>query len=91
MTSSTAWNYTGNSSGYQSERYSNLITTASTEPDLNKRKAVYSDLNDLILDESFVLTVAPTPEVAVYLARSLHGLQYSQHGSIQWVNAWLGA
>jgi len=60
MTSSTAWNYTGNSSGYQSERYSNLITTASTEPDADKRKAAYSDLNDLILDDAFVLTVAPT-------------------------------
>jgi hypothetical protein len=48
-------------------------------------------LNDLILDESFVLTVAPTPEVAVYLAKPVHGLQYSQHGSIPWTNVWLGA
>jgi peptide/nickel transport system substrate-binding protein len=91
LTSSTAWNYTGNSSGYQSDRYSNLIMTASVEPDLNKRKGTYSDLNDVILDDSFVLTVAPTPEVAVYQARSLHGLQYSQHGSIPWTNVWLGA
>jgi peptide/nickel transport system substrate-binding protein len=91
LTSSTAWNYTGNSSGYQSERYSNLIMTASVEPDSNKRKSAYSDLNDVILDDAFVLTVAPTPEVAVYQAKSLHGLQYSQHGSIPWTNVWLGA
>ncbi|MBV9580124.1 MAG: ABC transporter substrate-binding protein [Chloroflexi bacterium] len=91
LTSSTAWNYTGNSSGYQSDMYSNLVVTASTEPDLTKRKSAYSVLNDLILDESFVLTVAPTPEVAVYLAKSAHGLHYSQHGSIPWANVWLGA
>jgi peptide/nickel transport system substrate-binding protein len=90
MTSSTAWNHTGNSSGYTSERYSSLINSASTEPDLAKRKQAYSQLNDLILDESFVLPVAPTPEVAVFQVKTAHGLKYGQHGSIEWVNAWLG-
>ena len=39
LTSSTAWNYTGNSSGYQSDRYSNLVMGASTEPDPTSAKA----------------------------------------------------
>jgi peptide/nickel transport system substrate-binding protein len=86
LTNSTAWNHTGNSAAYKSERYSDLVNTAATEPDLAKRRAIYSDLNDLILDEAFVLTVAPTPEVAIYQARTVQGLKYGQHGSIEWVN-----
>jgi peptide/nickel transport system substrate-binding protein len=90
MTSSTAWNHTGNSSGYRSEQYSNLINTASTEPDRARRKQLYTQLNDLILDESFVLPVAPTPEVSAFLAKSVQGMKYGQHGSIEWVNVSLG-
>ncbi len=50
---------------FASDDYMRLIAASQTEPDVTKRKQVYSQLNDLFLDECFVMTVALQP---VYIA-----------------------
>lgn len=42
-----------------------LIAQASAEPDAGKRKALYSQLNDILLDESFIMVLAGAPPTLV--------------------------
>jgi ABC-type transport system substrate-binding protein len=46
---------------FGSDQYTKLIAASQTEPDLAKRKQVFSDLNDLFLDECFVMPLALQP------------------------------
>src|SRR5581483_1302567 len=53
FTSGTAFDIANNYSGFHSEKWSSLVNSAATEPDAAKRKTLYSQINDLILDEAF--------------------------------------
>jgi peptide/nickel transport system substrate-binding protein len=46
---------------FGSDQYTRLIAASQNEPDLAKRKQVFSDLNDLFLDECFVMPLALQP------------------------------
>ena len=50
-----------NNSLFKNDRYSELIASASAEPDAAKRKTMYAELNDIMLDESFILWLAASP------------------------------
>jgi peptide/nickel transport system substrate-binding protein len=50
-----------NNEGYKNERYAQLIATGASEPDAAKRKSIYSQLNDILLEDSFVMVIAPYP------------------------------
>jgi peptide/nickel transport system substrate-binding protein len=79
----------GNSNtGFTSPDYVNLFNTASAEPDADKRKALYSQVNDLLLDQSFVMPINSSP--ARMLTRStVHEIGLSQHGAFLFNTAWL--
>ena len=47
--------------GFGSDQYTQLIAASQKEPDLARRKQVFSDLNDLFLDECFVMPLALQP------------------------------
>jgi peptide/nickel transport system substrate-binding protein len=79
----------GNSNtGYTSEQYVRLYTTASTEPDTAKRKAIYAEINDLLLDESCVMPICSGPARMTTLA-AVRDIGLSQHGSFLYNAAWL--
>ena len=44
--------------GFSSDEYQNLISTASVEPDAAKRKALYGQIEDIMLDESVSITIS---------------------------------
>jgi peptide/nickel transport system substrate-binding protein len=79
-----------NNSGYTNDQYTRVIRSAEIEPDPAKRKALYSQLNDIILDESWAMPIASgAPR---YIARaSLHDVGYTLHEAFSYTNAWLGA
>jgi peptide/nickel transport system substrate-binding protein len=81
----------GNSNtGYTSPQYVQLFNEASAEPDQAKRKAFYSQVNDLLLEESFVMPISSAP--ARMLTRSnVHDIGLSQHGAFLYNAAWLDA
>jgi peptide/nickel transport system substrate-binding protein len=54
---------TANSAGYDNEQYKSLVQAASTEVDAAKRKQIYSQLNDLMLDESVLIPLAASPTI----------------------------
>jgi peptide/nickel transport system substrate-binding protein len=79
----------GNSNtGYTSPEYVNLFNMASAEPDNAKRKALYAQVNDLMLDQCFVMPINSAP--ARMLTRSaVHDIGLSQHGAFLFNSAWL--
>jgi peptide/nickel transport system substrate-binding protein len=79
---------TANSSGFVAEKYTQLVSAANAEPDKEKRKQLYTQLNDLFLDESFLMVLATLPARA--LARSaVQGVQTTAHGGFTFTHAWL--
>ena len=62
FTSGSTTNYRGNNGGYLSDDYTKLVTSAATEPDATKRAALYSQLNDFLLDEAFVFPDGVAPD-----------------------------
>ena len=77
-----------NNSGFKDTTYSSLIDQAGSEPDAAKRKAIYSQLNDIFLDESFMFPVASAP--ARYLAMAgIQGVGHSLHEGFTFTDAWM--
>lgn len=50
-----------NNEGYKNEKYTQLIASGAAEPDATKRKQIYSQLNDILLEDAFVMVLAPYP------------------------------
>jgi ABC-type transport system substrate-binding protein len=68
--------------------YTQLIGQAGTEPDPNKRKDLYQQINDVILDESASIAVSLYPATAV-AAATVQGLDYDSRPSLTYATAWL--
>ncbi len=87
---SKAWDPSNNNSGFKDDTYTQLVAAATSETDVAKQKQIYSQLNDLLLDESFVAVVAPSP--AIIMARTtVHGLTPNYHAAFDYAGAWLDA
>ncbi|HEX8968510.1 MAG TPA: ABC transporter substrate-binding protein [Chloroflexota bacterium] len=81
----------GNSNtGYTSPQYVQLFNAASAEPDAAKRKAIYDQVNDLMLDESVVMPIASAPSRMITRG-NVHDVGLSQHGAFLYNSAWLDA
>lgn len=61
--------------GLDNANYRQLIGMAATEPDANKRRDLYSQIEDIILDESATMTVSPYPQTGLATSQ-LRGLNY---------------
>jgi peptide/nickel transport system substrate-binding protein len=78
-----------NASGFKSDRYEQLVKAAGAEGDPSKRKQIFSDLNDLLLDESFVAIVS-SQTVSVLTQAAVNGVKHSMHEAVIWTDAWRG-
>jgi peptide/nickel transport system substrate-binding protein len=58
-----------NNQGFKDDRYTGLIEAAAAEPDTAKRRQIYSELNDILLDESFVACITTYPPKMVTHAK----------------------
>jgi peptide/nickel transport system substrate-binding protein len=83
-------NPTNNNEGFKSDVYSSLVTQVSTENDPAKLKQLYSQLNDVLLDESFVMYMSPYLLLMVG-RNALHDLTPNLHGGWSFTDAWLDA
>jgi peptide/nickel transport system substrate-binding protein len=80
----------GNSSGFTSEAYMRLVNESAAEPDTNRRRALYLQIDDLLLDESFLIVLSRTPSRLVTAAK-VRDLQPTLHGTFSPTDAWLAA
>lgn len=79
----------GNSNtAFTSPQYVQLFDQASAEPDTTRRKQLYDQINDLLLDESFVMPISNGPGRMLTRAR-VHDIVPSQHGTFLFNSAWL--
>ncbi len=85
-----AWDPNNNNEGFKSDMYTQLVTQAGSEVDPAKQQQIYSQLNDLVLDESFVAMVASSPQIMMTTAK-VHGLSPTYHASFSFTSAWMDA
>ena len=78
-----------NASGFESDEYADLIIQAGSEPDPEERARMYQEVAQIIVDEKFVLPVAPIP---VFWAGSANvsGFEWTRDGFLILENATLG-
>ena len=87
-TMSAWWSYSVGQTGFKDPQYEQLVTTIGTEPDASKRTALYGQLNDFLLDQSFAMVIAPQPPRL--LARTnVQDLRFLGHEALDFTNAWL--
>jgi peptide/nickel transport system substrate-binding protein len=78
-----------NNAGFSDEQYTQLTARTAAEPDAAKRKQLYSQLNDYILDQSFGMPVAPSTS-RVVTAASVHGVEFRLNDVMYLGNMWMG-
>ena len=76
--------------GLDSPTYTSLIGQAATEPDASKRRDLYQQINDAILDESASMAISLYPSTALIASR-VQGLDYDSRPSLTYATAWLSA
>jgi peptide/nickel transport system substrate-binding protein len=79
-----------NNLNYNSDQYAQLANASATETDATKRKQLYDQMNDLLLDESFTVPVASSPGNVVSRA-GVNGFAWRLSGSLQYADVSLGA
>ena len=84
-----AYNYANNFSGFKEERYTQLVSAASTEADTAKRKQLYSQLNDYLLDQCFTFAFSLYPSIVV-VGPNVHNLQFDPSAVLGYADAWVG-
>jgi peptide/nickel transport system substrate-binding protein len=89
LTLSRTFGHRSNLAGFYDDRYAALVEAASTEPDAAKRKALYGQINDFILDASYSMSICPYPDILI-TRPNVHGLQYATSLELTLRNTWLG-
>ncbi|MBV9579428.1 MAG: ABC transporter substrate-binding protein [Chloroflexi bacterium] len=89
--SSRTFSYNGDfsNSGIWDDRWTQLAQAAPTEPDATQRKALYAQLNDVVLDLCGTMPLSRYPQTAI-LRGNVHGLTYNQMPRFTFPSAWLG-
>jgi peptide/nickel transport system substrate-binding protein len=85
------WDPNNNLAGMNdSAQFKQVVDAVSTEADPAKRKPLLSQLNDLILDESFSIPVATAKHVTV-IRSNVTGFRWRASEAVDYSGVWLGA
>jgi peptide/nickel transport system substrate-binding protein len=77
-----------NNEGFESERYTKLVADMAQEMDPAKLKPIYSELNDILLDESFFMFISPN--YLLELARAnIRDITPTMHGRWSYTDTWI--
>jgi peptide/nickel transport system substrate-binding protein len=68
-----------NNEGFESEHYAQLVSDLGTETEPAKQKLIYSQLNDILLDESFFNFLSPNYFIGV-ASKSIQDVTPNMHG-----------
>jgi peptide/nickel transport system substrate-binding protein len=73
--------------GYLNEDMERLITSAASEADVEKRRATYRTLNEMVLDSSHVIQLATNPRVFAY--GKARDVRVDLNGNLVMDRAWM--
>jgi peptide/nickel transport system substrate-binding protein len=85
---SRTFGYANNSAGFYDDQWTQLAAGVAVEPDAGKRKQMYDQINDYLLDQSFVMTITPYPDIDG-LQPNVMGLKYFLSTATNDRNVWL--
>jgi peptide/nickel transport system substrate-binding protein len=91
FTKSRALSVTGNSSAYTTPANASaveLVGRATTETDPAKRKQIYSDLNDMLLTEVYIVCMSPSFNRLIATSK-VHGIAPTLHSAQKWWEVYL--
>jgi peptide/nickel transport system substrate-binding protein len=89
MTTSSQYNYEKNFAGFKDDQYTQIITASQTESDAAKRQALYTQLNDFLLDQCFSMPLASNPPI-IAASSKVHDVDWNAHDQLQHDQIWLG-
>lgn len=79
----------GNRAGYENPKYTQIVQAMAMEFDPSKYKQLASQLNDLLLDASAMISLAVVQTVLVTQAKA-HGVRHTYGSHLNISDAWLG-
>jgi peptide/nickel transport system substrate-binding protein len=88
FTSSSSAQHKKNNAGYTNPQYTEMVNAVAAEPDAAKRKVLYAQLNDFLLDQAFHMPVTQSPG-RVIAAANVKGIETRQMDRFMMTNAWL--
>jgi len=62
---SRTFGYASNAAGFYDDKWTQLATGVATEPDPAKRKAMYGQINDYLLDASYAMVITAYPDIDI--------------------------
>jgi ABC-type transport system substrate-binding protein len=80
--------YLGNQSGFYDPEYEKMVLNAASEPDAGKRKQIYSQINDFLLDAAYLFTVTAYSNIMAMRA-NVKGLRFEPTTSVTIRDMWL--
>jgi peptide/nickel transport system substrate-binding protein len=85
---SRTYGYANNAAGFYDDKWTQLASSVATEPDVAKRKQLYSEINDYLLDQSFTMAITPYPDI-VGIRPNVMDLKYFLSTATNDRNIWL--
>jgi peptide/nickel transport system substrate-binding protein len=85
---SRTFGYASNAGGYYDDKWTQLASGVATEPDPAKRKQMYGEINDYLLDSSFAMVITPYPDI-VLTRPNVMDLKYLLSTATNDRNIWL--
>ncbi|CAN5707842.1 ABC transporter substrate-binding protein [soil metagenome] len=77
-----------NRTGYVNQELEDLVAQGATEVDEEARRAIYQRLNEIVVDESFMIQVATDPRIWVF-DTTVQGTQWDLNGNLRAGSIWL--
>jgi peptide/nickel transport system substrate-binding protein len=88
---SPGWRTVNNHSAFQSDEWTSLVSAVLAETDAERRRQLYNQVNDYVLDQSFTVPIATNP-ITITLSDKVHGIDYWLHGgAVSFTGVWLDA
>lgn len=90
LTVSPGWNPDANQSGFtRDDTYKQLVSSASAETDPARQQQLYAQINDFVLDQSWVMPLSTNPITGIS-RNAVRDIGFWVHnGAFAWTNAWL--
>jgi peptide/nickel transport system substrate-binding protein len=85
---SRTFGYASNAGGYYDDKWTQLASGVAVEPDPAKRKQMYGEINDYLLDSSFAMVITPYPDI-VLTRPNVMDLKYFLSTATNDRNIWL--
>jgi len=80
--------YASNGAGFYDDTFKTLVTTAATEPDATKRKALYAQINDFLLDVAYIDVISAYSNIMA-MGANVRGLRFEPSTFVTIREMWL--